>query len=198
MLVRLGKIVEKRPWLVIGVVLMITLGFGSMIPSLEMETSTDDFMPDNEIANANLRVTEYFGQSGEMLMIVVESDNAQNVVTPKALREEYQVLERLKDKFGEVDTFVSVASFVDIICQIEFGETLLNSTDEQIQTAYNDMMESTSVDEVKMLQSVDSNEAIDYIPYPRLSKGKKDEVSTILKHCLTNLKKITIINSKGV
>jgi len=30
------------------------------------------------------------------------------------------------------------------------------------------------------------------------AKGKKDEVSTILKHCLTNLKKITIINSKGV
>jgi len=172
MLKRLGTTVEKRPWLIIGIVLMITIGFGSLLPALEMETSTEDFMPDTDIVNANLRVTEYFGQSGEMLMIVVENENAQSVVTPKALREEYRVLENLKDKFDEVDTFVSVGSFVDVVCQIEFGETLLNCTDEQIQTAYNDMMETTITDEVQMLQRADSNEEVDFNPYPKLSKGK--------------------------
>ena len=60
MLIRLGKTVEKRPWLIIGIVLMITIGFGSLLPALEMETSTEDFMPDDEIVNANQRVTEYF------------------------------------------------------------------------------------------------------------------------------------------
>ena len=54
-------------------------------------------MPDDEIINANQRVAKYFGQTGEILMVFVEKQNAQNVVTPKALREEYQVLKNLDE-----------------------------------------------------------------------------------------------------
>jgi len=38
MLTFIGKTVEKRPLLIIEAVYMITLGYGSLIPKLEMET----------------------------------------------------------------------------------------------------------------------------------------------------------------
>jgi len=171
MLTRLGKTVERRPWLIIGIVLMITIGFGSLLPALEMETSTEDFMPDDEIVNANNRVTEYFGQSVEMLMVFVEKQNAQNVVIPQALREEYQVLKDLEE-FDEVESSMSVAGFVDMICQFEFGDTLLNCTDEQIIIAYDDMMSDIDFDEIKMMKTDDPNEEIDFTPNPKLSNGE--------------------------
>jgi len=171
MLKRLGKTVEKRPWLIIGIVLMITVGFGSLLPALEMETATEDFMPDDKIVNANNRVSEYFGQSVEMLMVFVDKLNAKNVVTPQALREEYQVLKDLEE-LDEVNGSMSVAGFVDMICQFEFGDNLLNCTDEQITIAYDDLMSNINFDEIKMMKIDDPNEKIDFTPNPKLSNGE--------------------------
>ena len=171
MLKWLGKTVEKRPWLVIGIVLLITFGFVSLLPALQMETSTEDFMPDNKIVNANQRVTEYFGQSSEMLMVFVDKQNAQNVITPQALKEEYKVLKDLED-FDEVESSISVAGFIDMICQFEFGSSLLNCTDEQIKIAYDDMMSNIDSNEIKMMKTDDPNEKIDFIPISIFSKGK--------------------------
>ncbi len=171
MLKWLGKTVEKRPWLVIGIVLLITFGFISLLPALQMETSTEDFMPDNKIVNANQRVTEYFGQSSEMLMIFVDKQNAQNVITPQALKEEYKALKDLED-FDEVESSISVAGFIDMICQFEFGSSLLNCSDEQIKIAYDDMMSNIDSNEIKMMKTDDPNEKIDFIPNSIFSKGK--------------------------
>ncbi|PNX47475.1 MAG: hypothetical protein BV457_05620 [Thermoplasmata archaeon M9B1D] len=172
MLKQLGDIIEKRPWLVVTVVLLITIGFGTLIPSLEMETSTEDFMPDNEIVNAGARINEYFGQTGEIIIIYVEKQNAKNVVTPQALKEEYRVLKELSEQHDKIDGSISVAAFVDIICQIEFGETLLNCTDNQILIAYNDMMSKIQTDELMFLETDDKNEEIDFDPHPNLLGGK--------------------------
>jgi len=172
MLKQLGDIIEKRPWLVVTVVLLITIGFGTLIPSLEMETSTEDFMPDNEIINAGTRINEYFGRTGEIIMIYVEKQNAKNVVTPQALKEEYRVLKELSEKHDKIDGSISVAAFVDIICQIEFGETLLNCTDDQILIAYTDMMSEIQTDELMFLETDDANEEIDFDPHPNLAGGK--------------------------
>jgi len=172
MLKQLGHFVEKRPWLVVILVLLITIGFSTLIPSIKMETTTEDFMPDDEIVNANTRITEYFGQTGDMILIFVEKQNEQNVVTPNSLKEEYNVLQTLKENFDEIDSYVSVASFVDAMCQIEFGDTLLNCTDQQITTAYNDVMANPQNAELKMLQTDDKNEETDFNSYPKLSKGK--------------------------
>ncbi len=172
MLGQLGGFVEKRPLLVITIVILVTISFSSLIPSIKMETTTEEFMPDDEIVSASTRVNEYFGQTGEVILIFVEKQNEQNVITPNSLREEYQVLKNLEEKFNEIINFVSVASFVDIICQIEFGDTLLNCTDQQIKTAYNDMMADPQTTELKMLQIDDKNEEIDFNPYPILSNGK--------------------------
>jgi len=172
MLDKLGRIIEKRSWFVIGLIIVITIGFSLLLPSLEMETSTEDFMPEDEIVSAGMRVNDYFGQIGEIIMIYVENQNAKNVVTPSALREEYQVLKYLDEKYEDVDGSISVAGFVDIICQIEFGEPLLNCSDEQITIAYYDLMVNPDYDEIKILDSDDTNDEVDFEPYPRLPGGK--------------------------
>lgn len=168
MLKQLGNLIQKRPWLVVTFVFLITIGFSTLLPSLEMKTSTEDFMPDDEIVNASLRINSYFGQTGESIMIFVEKQNAENVVIPLALKEEYQVLKDLEGKFDEIKGTISVASFVDILCNIEFGDTFINLTDEQIITAYNDIMAIPETDEKIMLQEDDPNEKADYDPYPLL------------------------------
>jgi predicted RND superfamily exporter protein len=172
MLKQLGHFIEKRPWLVVTIILLITIVFSTLIPSIKMETTTEDFMPDDEIVNANKRVTEYFGKTGEAVLIFVEKQNEQNAVTPKALREEYKILQTLYENFDEIEGFIGVASFVDTMCQLEFGDTLINCTDEQIITAYKDMMDEPTKIELKMLSIDDPNEEVDFNAYPRLSKGK--------------------------
>jgi len=171
MLDKLGRLIEKRPWLVIGIIFMITIGFGTLVPFLEIGTSTEDFQPDDKIVKANQRVTEYFGGTEELLMIYVEKQQSSNVVTPEALKEEYSVSKELK-KFDEAKASISVADFVDIICQIEFNKTLLECSNQEITAAYNDLMTEKNNDELKMMTTDDPNEKIDYNPYPRISKGK--------------------------
>ena len=137
-----------------------------------METTTQEFMPDDEIVSANTRVNDYFGQTGDLVLILVEKQNEQNVVTPNALKETYTVLQTLKQNFDEIDSYYSVANFVDIMCLMQFGDTLLNCTDEQIMTAYNDLMTPPQTVELKMLQTDDKNNDAVYSPYPKLVKGK--------------------------
>ena len=171
MLDKLGKIIEKRSWFVVGLILVITIGFSLLLPSLEMETSMDDFLPDNDVVNAEQRVSNYFGGNQQMLMIYVEKQKAEHAVTPEALKEEYLVLKEFK-KIDQIEGSVSVAGFIDIICQIEFGKSLLNCSDVEINTAFQDLMAEQNNDEIKMMNTDDPNEKIDYNPYPRISKGK--------------------------
>jgi len=146
----LGGFIVKKPWIIIGIILIITIGFASLIPSLEMETSTDDFLPDTELVDANERIEDYFGQTGDIVMILVERQSAQNVSTTKALKEEYKVIKDLKN-IEVVNNSISLVGFVDIMCQLEFGETFDNCTDQQIITAYNDLLAVILKDEVKQL-----------------------------------------------
>jgi predicted RND superfamily exporter protein len=172
MMKQLGYFVEKRPWLVIILIVLITIGFSTVLPAIRLETTTEEFLPDDEIVSANTRVNDYFGQTGDMVLIFVEKQSEPNVVTPNALKETYNVLHILKENFDEIDNYISVANFVDIMCQMEFGDTLLNCTDEQITTAYHDLMASPHNTELKMLQTEDNNNDALYSPYPNLVKGK--------------------------
>jgi len=49
MLTKLGGIIEKKPWLVVSLVVLITIGFSLLLPALEFKTDFSDFMPDDEI-----------------------------------------------------------------------------------------------------------------------------------------------------
>jgi predicted RND superfamily exporter protein len=157
MLRSLGKIIEKNPWMIIGLVLIITIAFGSLIPALEMETSTEDFMPDDEIVNANQRVSEYFGQSSEILMVFVEKQNSQNVVTSQALKEIFYVSKQLLNT-SEIKDVTSIASFVDIVCSLEYSKSIENCTDKQIDNALQDLLIHSNTEDLEILKEDDSNE----------------------------------------
>jgi len=157
MLTHLGKTIEKSPWLIIGIIIMTTMGFGSLLPALEMESSTEDFMPDDEIVNANQRVSEYFGQSGEMLMVFVEKQNAQNVVTPQALKEAYFISKEL-EQIDEITGIISVASFIDTVCSLEYSKSIENCTDIQIKNAIQDLLIYENTKILKILDGNDPNE----------------------------------------
>ena len=87
MLKRLGNLIEKRPWLVISLVLFITIGFATLIPGLEMKTDFADFMPEDEVVKANWRIMEYFGQSQQIMFLYVDKYQAESVISPNALKE---------------------------------------------------------------------------------------------------------------
>ena len=61
MLDTLGRIIEKKPWQVIGLIVVITICFGSFLPSLEMQTSMDDFLPQDDVVQAQDRINKLFG-----------------------------------------------------------------------------------------------------------------------------------------
>ncbi|RLF56760.1 MAG: hypothetical protein DRN27_09085 [Thermoplasmata archaeon] len=173
MLTKIGTIIEKRPGLIVVIILLITIGFGTLLPSLEMKTSMEDFFPDDEVVNAEQRVNDYFGGSQEILMVYVEKQKAENAITPDALKEEYFVVKEL-EKIDKVDGSVSVADFVDIICGMEFGKSLLDCSDDEINTAFQDLMEENKNDEIKMMFIDDPDEQNDFDLFPRISDGKTE------------------------
>ena len=181
MLKQLGDIIEKKPWLVIAIVLIITIGFSTLVPSLEMKTDFSDFTPDEEVVRASNRRSEYFGQTQQVLFLYVQKENAESVITPKALREQYYIQKELS-KNPEVDNVFGIPYLVDQVCLIEFGQSFENCTDEQISTVIKDILEEEATGVMKIFTYDDPNEEIDYKRYPRLSIGRSIDAIDI-KNC---------------
>jgi hydrophobe/amphiphile efflux-3 (HAE3) family protein len=193
MLEKIGFFIEKKPWIVVITILTITIGFSLLIPSLEMETTAEDFYPDSEIVNANLQIIDDFGSIGEIIMILVEKENSANVITPEALKEEYRIIKDI-EKVEDINLTVSLVGFIDILCQIEYGNSIMNCTDDQIENAYNDLISEIQNNEVSMIEQDDYNEKIDYNPYPRLTEGKSID-SLDIKNYFINTTNETFIFS---
>ena len=191
MLTKIGKIIEKKPGFIVGIIILITIGFGMLLPSLEMETSMEDFLPDDEVVNAEQRVSEYFGGNQEILMIYVEKQKAEHAITPNALKEEYLVAQEL-EKIDQVEGSVSVAGFVDMICGMEFGKSLLDCSDEEINTAFQDLMAEQNSDEIKMMPTDDPDDPVDFDLFPRLPGGKSENSMDVKNYYIkTDSNKIT-------
>jgi len=171
MLKELGRLIEKRPWLIIGIIFMITIGFGTLVPFLDTGTTTEDFLPDDDIVKANERVTDFFGGTDKLLLIYAQNQNSESAITPESLKEEYQVLKNL-EKIEEVKESTGIAIFIDLICQIEFNKTLFDCSNDEINTAVQDFLSEKNYNEIQMMTIDDNNEDIDYNPYPKISRGK--------------------------
>jgi len=171
MLVKLGRLIEKKPWLIIIIILLITAGFSTFLPQIEMKTSFEDFMPEEETIKANNRVTEYFGRNIQTMFLFVEKQNAESTISPKAIREMYYIEENIKE-LEEVNNTISVITFIDQICQIEFGKKIDSCSNEEINIALNDIISEEESKKVKFFEEDDKNEEIDYKLFPRISKGK--------------------------
>ena len=172
MLTKISKNVAEHPWFITLIVLLITIGFASMIPMLKMGTSLEDFLPDTEVVHANKRVSQYFGKKQEVLMIKIDGEKSQYAISPEALKEEHEVARRI-EKLDYVEGVVGVSGFIDMICNMEFGKNLENCSDEEIISAFDDIMVNQTYDNIKMLNYDDPNEKgdIDYHPYLPGSKS---------------------------
>ena len=131
MLNYLGRAIEKKPWSVIFIVIIITIGFAIFIPSLEFKTEFKDFAPDNELVKANNRISEYFGMDQQVLLLYVEKQQVDSTITPQALRDQYKIQKEI-EKLPGVNSTVAITTFVDTVCQMEFSKSLENFTYKEI------------------------------------------------------------------
>ena len=178
---QLGRLIDKRPWLVISIVLLITIGFATLIPGLEFKTDFQEFMPEDEVVQANMDILEKFGQSQAVMLLYIETQQATNILSPESLKE-INYIEKELLKIPEVESSLSLNTLIEQVCFLEYGEEFQNCSDEQIRTIINDILNDNVANEIKILKTDDSNEAVDYNRYPRISKGKSiDEID--IKNC---------------
>ena len=138
MLKSLGKLIEKRPWLVITLILLITIGFSILIPGIEMKTDFTEFMPDDETIDAYFRIMSNFSQAQITMFLYLQAQEADSTITPQALREQYYIEKELK-KLPEVGETLSLIMILEQVCFLEFGKTFENCTDDEIMVALNDL-----------------------------------------------------------
>jgi hydrophobe/amphiphile efflux-3 (HAE3) family protein len=196
MLDQLGRIIEKRPWLVVLLIILVTIGFATFIPSLEFETNFENFTPDNELVKANSRISEYFGMSQQVLLLLVEKQQVDSTITPQALRDQYKIQKEI-EKLPGVNSTVSITTFVDTVCQMEFYKSLENCTDNEIDIALNDLLNESTQLETNILNTDDPNEPADYNLHPHISEGKSAD-STDIKNYYISKDKSTITFSIDV
>jgi len=113
-----GKLVTKNaPGVIIGI-LIISMIFALAIPEIEFKTNLNKFLPDNELVRSYDRVNDYFGDENVVHLIYVEEqNNANDVLTPDALYEQYQIVRVCDNKVG----VVNVISIVTILDELLFA-----------------------------------------------------------------------------
>ena len=178
---QLGRIIEKRPWLVVGIILLITIGFSLFIPSLTFKTNFEDFAPDNEQVRANDRIADYFGMSAQTIILYIEKEQANSIIDVQALRDQYNLQKELT-QMPEVNDTISIFTFLEPVCQMEFNKTPENCSDEQLKTAINDLLNEQPSGEMTLFNTDDPNEPIDYQRSFLHSSGKTVD-SADIKNC---------------
>ncbi len=94
------EMVLNRPWIVIGVVLLLTVGALTFLPRIQFDASIDAMIPDDDPVLMDLQaVAEEFG-SQELFFIAIESDD---VFAPSTLRKIADLEEALRALPGVAD-----------------------------------------------------------------------------------------------
>lgn len=161
MLPFLGRFVQRHPWTVVIVIILITIGFSLFIPSLEFKTDFDEFTPDDKVVKANERVGDYFGQNRQIVFLLVQTDNTESILSIESIRNINQIQRTLTD-LSSVNNSFSLVTFLDIVCLIEFGQPLKDCSDEQIQTALSDLLTDPENHLLSLFSEIDPNEEVDY------------------------------------
>ena len=171
MLKMLGNLIEKHPLTVIIVIIMITIGFSLYIPRIEFKTDFDEFTPENEFVQANTRIQDYFGENQQLIFVYATTEKARHMLTPQVIRDINYLQKEMKKEENVLDSY-SVVTLLDIICYIEFGSSIENCSDQQINIAIQDLLTNYTTNSLQLLSSDDENEEIDYKRFPNLSPGK--------------------------
>ena len=98
MLRQWGTIIEKHPWFVVITILIITIGFSTLLPNIQFKTDFSDFSPEDELVRANRMARNLLldieAQSDEELDRLINEFRIMNIKYQKAL--EKRVLKHLK------------------------------------------------------------------------------------------------------
>ena len=78
--------VVRRPWLVLGLLLVTTAGFVSQLPELRMETNIEKMLPEGMEAYVNKKRLEKVFSSADMVVIGIENDGPNGIYTPHTLK----------------------------------------------------------------------------------------------------------------
>lgn len=139
MLKLIANLVEKRPKTIVITVIVITLIVAFSLvkinvveerdeegntktkvttePAISFKTDIEKFLPDNPLVRANDRVMDYFGEDFLPHVIYAKAKNPENnVITPKAIREMYNVTVVARELEG-VDGSIGLADAINELCK---------------------------------------------------------------------------------
>jgi hydrophobe/amphiphile efflux-3 (HAE3) family protein len=176
----LGDFIEKRPWFIVLLIIILTIGFSVFIPSLQFKTDFKDFAPNNELVKANNRIAQYFGMDHDIVFLIVTKQQTESTITPQAIRDQAN-LQRDLLTLPKVNSTVSVTTFLDSVCQFEFNKTIENCTDSQLQDAIHDLFVPTPSGEQQLFsRNTTTTQIID------TAKGKSSPSTQITGCSLAN------------
>ena len=187
MLKYLGEFIEKHPWIVLTTVIMVTIGFSTLIPSIEMKTEFEDFMPENEIVSASNRINQYFGAKSPTMFLYMETTGKKDFLNPNLIQQQYQIQKNLEDT-PWINNSISTSTFINQICRIEYFKEISNCSYYEIQNATSHLLEKRKNNEILLLDKIDPNELIEYNLYPRILKGRSED-SLDIKKCYVDYNK---------
>jgi len=78
-----GRAVTRHPWVFISVIVALTLVMGYFASKAEISSSEHDFAPDNEVAVANDKIMEEYGQQADSFTAVLVSE--ENVLARESM-----------------------------------------------------------------------------------------------------------------
>jgi len=167
---RLGNIIEKRSWLVVLLILLLTIGFSYFIPQIEMKTEFSDFMPEEEVVQTNKRVGDYFGRNNPVMFVYIKTEKSDSILDSYSLKEIYYIQNKTSE-IEEVVSTISLNTLLDQICLLEYQKSVDRCTKEEIQTVIDDIFKDHDK-KIDILKEEDKNEKIDYKTFRLLNRGK--------------------------
>ncbi len=181
MLRQLGGIIEKRPWIIVGLIIIITIGFSLFLPAIEFKTDFRNFTPDDPIVKANSRVFEYFGSNQQIIFALIHNEKTSSILDPESIREINYIQKNILE-IPEINGSFSIVTFVDMMCQLEFGASLENCSERQLQMAITDLFTKYDTSQKQLFSINDADEPVDFKRFPRISRGKSVN-SVDIKNC---------------
>jgi hydrophobe/amphiphile efflux-3 (HAE3) family protein len=120
---------------IVVVVIVITILFSGALPSIKVLTNWEEFYPDNEVVRDFNKVNNDFGRASKYHHVYVEALDNGDVLSPRALREQYNITTEVEENVTGVEDVVSVAEFINLGCDFVSNKTknLLNATDTEIE-----------------------------------------------------------------
>lgn len=125
---------NARAGALLSIVLIITLGFMTILPDIKINMDFKKFLPENEEIKSIDEMEKYFGKEDVHYYILVESNNRiENVITPNALREQYNVSNKALQHDGVIDVY-SLALLVNNLTERITQKSLLETDDSTLNS----------------------------------------------------------------